>query len=155
QLREPLYQPKVERYGDYVLSAELRESAAELVRYCQDVLRLVAHHRKRIGQHSQYFWMRPLIFSRGEFAITFPWYDTWGEAIPMLDALAAPGDGLLFHDLEQGWEFHLFAEGDHLFLRQGDFDSGEEHFVIAADRTKLSNQVPAVRVRVGQLIQEL
>jgi hypothetical protein len=155
QLREPLYRPKVERYGDYLLSSELSDSAAELVRYYQDVLRLVARHRKEIGQQSQYFWTRPLIFARGGFAITFPWHDTWGEATPVLDALAGPGEGLLFHDLEQGWEFHAFAEGDRLFLRQGNFDSGEEHFAIATDRAKLGGQVPAVRDRVGRLVQEL
>jgi hypothetical protein len=155
QVREPLYQPEVERYGDYLLSAELRESAAELIRYYQDVLRLVARHRKEIRRQSQYFWMRPLIFAQGEFAITFPWYDTWEEAIPMFDALAGPGEGLLFHDLEQGWEFHAFADGDRLFLRQGDLDSGEEHFVIAADREQLADQTPAVRQRIDHLMQEL
>jgi hypothetical protein len=155
QLQEPLYQPKIERYGQYVLSAELSESAAELVRYYQDVLRLVARHRKEIDQQSHYFWMRPVIFARGEFAITFPWYDTWEEAGPVLDALAGPGEGLLFHDLEQGWEAHAFADGGRLFMRQGDFDSGEEHLVIAADRARLGGQVPAVRERVGRLVQEL
>jgi len=154
-LRKPLYQPKVERYGDYLLSSELSESAAELLWYYQDVLRLVARHRKPIGKKSQYFWMRPLIFVRGEFAITFPWYDTWGEATPVLDALAGPGEGLLFHDQEQGWEFHAFAEGDRLFFRQGDSDSGEEHLAIATDRARLGGQIPAVRERVGRLVQEL
>jgi hypothetical protein len=72
-----------------------------------------------------------------------------------LDALAGPGEGLLFHDLEQGWEFHAFAEGDRLFLREGNFDSGEEHFAIATDRAQLGGQIPAVRERVDRLVQEL
>lgn len=155
QLREPLYRPKAERYGDHMLSSVLDESAAELVRYYQDVLRLVARHRKQIGHQSQYFWMRPLIYARGEFAITFPWYDTWGEATPVLAALAGPGEGVLFHDLEQGWEFHAYAEGDCLFLRQGDFDSGEEHLAVAAGRAQVASQVPAVRERVDRLVREL
>jgi len=129
--------------------------ATELVRYYQDVLRLVTRHRKEIGQKSQYFWMRPLIFARGKFAITFPWYDTWEEAVPLLNALAGSGEGLLFHDLEQGWEFHAVAEGNRLFLRQGDPDSGEEHFVIATDRTQLGGQIPAVRERASRLFGEL
>lgn len=155
QQREPLYQPSVARYGQYLLSADLEESATELVRYYQDVMRLVVRHRKEIDQQSQYFWMRPLIFARGDFAITFPWYDTWEEAVPVLDALVGPGDGLLFHDLEQGWELHVFAERDCLFFRQGDFDSGEEHLAIAADRAQLSGQVPVVRERVPRLLQHL
>lgn len=155
RLREPLYRPKAERYGDYLLSSELNESSAELARYYQDVLRLIVHHRKDIELQSQYFWMRPLIFARGEFAVTFPWYDTWEEATAVLDALAGPGEGLLFHDLEQGWEFHAFAECGRLFLRQGDFDSGEEHFAVATDRAHLGGQVPVVRKRVNRLVEEL
>jgi hypothetical protein len=155
QLREPLYQPKVELYGQYLLSAELEESAVELIRYYQDVMRVVAHHWKEIRRHSRYFWMRPVIFARGEFAIQFPWYDTWREAVPALNALMASSDGLVFEDMEQGWEFQTFAEGDRLFLRQGGFDSGEDLFVINANRLQLAGQVPAVRERVERLLQEL
>ena len=155
QLREPLYQPKVERCGDFVLSAELGESAAELFQYYRDVLRLVSQHRKESRQQSHYFWIRPLIFARGQFAMTFPWYDTWGETVRLLDALAAPRDGWVFSDIDQGWEFQAFAEGGHLFLRQSDPDSGEEHFVIATNQEQLVAPVPAVRERVGLLLQEL
>jgi hypothetical protein len=155
QLREPLYQPKVERYGDYLLSAEFQDSAIELVRYYQDVLRLGARHKKVLKQQSHYFWIRPLIFQKDEFAITFPWYDTWQEAVAVLDALEGTSDGLVFDDLEQGWDVQVFAEGDFLFLRQGDFDSGEEHIVIATHRARLASQVPAVRARVIHLLAEL
>lgn len=155
QLREPLYQPKVERYGDYLLSAALVESAAELVQYYLDVVRLASHHRKNLRQQSQYFWMRPLIFARGEFAITFPWYDTWEETIPVLDALASARDGLVYHDMDQGWEFQAFAEADSLFLRQSDLDSGEEHFVIETSQSVLASRVPVIRQRVDRLVKEL
>ena len=155
QLREPLYQPKVERYGDFVLSVELKDSGTELLEYYRDVLRLVAHHRKEIRQQPQYFWMRPLIFARGEFAMTFPWYDTWGEAARLLGALSNSHDGWVFSDIDQGWEFQAFAENDRLFLRQSDPDGGEEHFVIATNQRQLTAQVPAIRERVGRLLQEL
>ena len=56
QLREPLYQPGGERYGDFLLSAELKDSAAELIRY---VLRLVARHRKDIAQQSVHTQAEP------------------------------------------------------------------------------------------------
>lgn len=154
-LRAPLYKPRVERYGDFVLSAALSESPAELVRYYQDVVRLVSLHGRKIDQAVQYFWMRPLIYSRGEFAIEFPWYDTWEEAIPLLNSLAATGDGMVFEDLDQGWEVHVFADRDRLFVRQGDFDSGEEHFVVAASRMQFVRQVQEVRQRVGSLLQDL
>lgn len=155
RLREPLYQPIAERYDDFLLAADLKGSAAELIRYYQDVVRLATHHRKEIEQSSQYFWMRPLIFFHGDDAITFPWYDTWEEAFPLMDALISPDEGLVFHDLEQGWEVHVFADRKQLFLRQGNFDSREEHIVAAVDRTILAGQVPTVRQRVGHLLDEL
>jgi hypothetical protein len=155
QLREPLYQPQIERYGQYVLSAVLEKSAAELIRYYQDALRLIARHRKLPGQQLGYFWMRPLLFAPGDFYIDFPWYDTWEEAVPVLEALASPNDGLLFQDMDEGWEFQAFAEGDRLFLRQSDFPSGEDYSVVAADRATVAGQVPAVRQRVGRVLGEL
>ncbi len=155
RLREPLYKPNAERYGKYLLSAALEDSAAELVRYYQDVVRLIGHHGRTMEQELHYFWMRPLIFVREQVAITFPWYDTWEEAVPFLDALTRPDDGLLFEDLEQGWEVNAFAECGQLFLRQGDFDIGEEYIVVATDRAQLSGQVPAVRQRIVRLLQEM
>lgn len=155
KLREPLHQPAHEQYGDFLLSAELEMSVEELVQYYRDVIRLVAKYRKVMGQQSHYFWMRPLIFSRGEFAISFPWYDTWQEALPVLNALESTSDGLLFDDMDQGWQLEMFAEGGHLYLRQSDFDSGEEQFVIAANRAQIASQVPTLRNRVTHQLQEL
>ena len=155
QLREPLYQPKVEKYGDYLLSTELGELTSELVLYYQDVLRLVASHQKEIGQELDYFWMRPMIFARGEFDIDFPWYDTWEDAVRLLDALAGASDGLLVDDLDQGWDFQAFADGSHIFLREGNWENNEEHIVIAANRAQLSSQIPVVRERVAHLIGDL
>jgi hypothetical protein len=155
QLREPLLQPALEQYGDFLLSAALGESVEELIQYYRDVVRISAKHRKEIRQQSPYFWIRPLIFSRGEFAISFPWYDTWEEALPVLNALVATGDGLLFDDLDQGWQLQMFAEGGHLYLRRSDFDSGEEQCIIAANRAQIAGQVPALRNRVAQQLQEL
>ncbi len=40
-------------------------------------------------------------------------------------------------------------------FRQSDFDSGEEHFVIATGRASIAGQVPEVRERVGRVLQEL
>lgn len=154
-LREPLYSPKVDRYGKYVLSEALDGSADELVRYYQDVVRLAARHRKELKTDSSYFWIRPLIFARGELDITFPWYDTWAEAAPVLDALASPDDGQLFRDMDQGWDFEAFAEAERLFLRRGNSDSGEDLFIIATRRAAVMSQIPTVRGRVERLLQQL
>ena len=156
QLRQPLlYRPNVALYHNYLLSAELRESADELIRYYSDVLRLVAHHGKDIHRNSNYFWLRPVLIAAGGFDISFPWYDTWDESVPMLAALGGKDNGLIFHDIEQGWEFHAFGDENRLFLREGDSDSGADHVAIALDRDLLSGQIPAVRQRVDRVIPEL
>ena len=60
QDREPLYRPVLDLYGKFALSQILLPSAAELVRYYQDVLRLSAVHGKGVTGNSYYFWLRPL-----------------------------------------------------------------------------------------------
>ncbi len=155
QLREPLYQPQVDRYGDFVLSQSLVPSAGELIRYYQDVLQKIAAHGKKVDRQRQYFWLRPLLFSPGAFAIAFPWYDTWQEAVPVLDALTADGEGELFQDEDQGWGFVAYAEGDRLFLRQSDPDTDEEYGCIACSRQQVADQVPELRQRMTRLLEEL
>jgi hypothetical protein len=155
QLREPLYQPKVAQFHGYVLSAELAESASELVTYYLDVVRLCARHQKDIARQKTYFWIRPLIFAGEEFAITFPWYDTWAESAPVLDALATLDDGPLYDDVDQGWEFQAFAESGILFLRQADPDSNKEHVVIATDHLALADRVQRIGPRVARVLTEL
>lgn len=155
RLREPLYRPEIELYGDFVLSSSLGHSASELIRYYRDVLRLAAHHRKSRESLASYFWMRPLIFAGDQFDIRFPWSDTWPEANSVLDALAAPGNGELLHDLEQGWEFHAFADAEQLFLRAGVLETREEHFVIATNRSPVVGQIAELRARVSRSMNEL
>jgi hypothetical protein len=155
QLREPLYQPQIGRYRNFILSAALEPSAADLIRYYQDVLRCASAHRQDIGKKRHYFWLRPLIFAPGEFHVTFPWYDTWKEATGMLTALAAGGDGLLFEDMDQSWAFQAFGEGERLFLRHSDPDADKEHVIVSCDQAPVARQVREVRRRMARVLPEL
>jgi hypothetical protein len=154
-LREPLYQPTVERHGQYVLTSALAATPAELLKYYADVIRMRDKHGKRWAMQPTYFWMRPLIFSPCVYEISFPWYDTWEETKPLLDAIEWPGDGEIFSDVEQGWEVAIVASGDRLLIRQGDFDSGEEQECVSCDRSNLSRQIPLLRDRSERLLSEL
>lgn len=154
-LRDPLYRPAIDRHGNYVLTSALSESPAELIKHYADVVRARDKHGKRWARQPTYFWMRPLIFSCGVFEISFPWYDTWEETKPLLDALERSGDGELFSDLEQGWEVAIVASGDRLFMRQGDFDSGEEEECVSCDRASLTRQVQPLRDRCEAVLAEL
>ena len=154
-LREPLYQPAIERHGNYVLTSALAETPAELVKHYADVIRARDRHGKRWTKQPTYFWIRPLIFSPGTFEISFPWYDTWEESEPLLDALERSGEGEIFSDLDQGWEVAIVASGGRLLMRQGDFDSGEEQECVSCDRTYLTRQVPLLRDRCERMLSEL
>jgi hypothetical protein len=154
-LREPLYQPRVEIFRHYVLSRALDLSATELITYYQDVLRLIARHGKDLRQKSQYFWMRPLIFADGSFDITLSWHDTWEAATSVLDSLASPGDGILYDDLDQGWDFKAYAERDRLFLRESDPDSGTEYVVVSTNRSAVARQAAVLRERVDRVLKNL
>lgn len=154
-LREPLYQPKLQCHDKYVLTEALtkRKPRKELFKYYADVLRLM----EKFGKPRQpvYFWMRPLVYWAGDFKISFPWYDTWEEARPLLAALEVGRDGDVFEDLEQGWEVNIFASVGRLFLRQGNFDSKEELECVSCDRARLARQVPRLRERTEQVLSEL
>jgi hypothetical protein len=154
-LREPIYQPSVERHGHYVLSGALAESPAELIRYYKDVIRLRDQHQKRWERQPPYFWMRPLAFSAAAFEISFPWYDTWQETKPLLATLEGPGEGEVFSDLEQGWEVTIVASSDRLFIRQGDFDTGGEQTAVSCGRTYLARQIPPLRARCERILEQL
>jgi hypothetical protein len=154
-LREPLYQPAIERHGNYVLTNALSETPSELLKHYADVIRMRDKHGKRWQMQPTYFWMRPLIFSPGAFDISFPWYDTWEETKPLLDALERPGEGEIFSDLEQGWEVAIVASGGRLLIRQEDFDSGEEQECVSLDRASLTTQIPLLRDRCDRVLSEL
>ena len=171
QFREPLYAPQLPRHGTYLLSSEITgaKPVAELVRYYQSVLARMAHHHKDPSLQPYYFWLRPLIYvvepgvrpdpgmDEMPASIGFPWYDTWDESTRLLDALAAPGDknGMLFDNVEQGWDFQAFAQAGQLFLRAGDSDSGEEHLVLVTDRTAFARQIPPLQDCVTRLLLDL
>lgn len=154
RLAEPLYQPQLRLCGNLVLSSAMPHGTAELARYYSDLLRLASKHG-RPPEHSHCFWLRPIVLNGEGSVIAFPWYDTLEDAIPLLDSLLKPSDGLLFDDLEQGWEFRAFAEGNTLYMYEGDFDTKEERIVLAVQRAGIVEQVTAVRQRVRQQIEEL
>ena len=154
-LRDPLYQPGVERYRNYVLTHALNHSADELIKYYQDVLRMIDRYGKRVADQRSYFWLRPVLFALDDFEISFPWYDTWEEAKPLMDALESTRNGAIFSDIEQSWEVKIFATDTELFIRQGNSDSKKEHACVSCDRFNLCQQIPALRARCEHLIAVL
>lgn len=155
QLRQPLFRPSCPLCGDLILSQSIESLVHELAEHYRDVLRQASQRGKsqnRIGYH---FEVRPILLGPDDLALTFPWYDKLHDALPLFEALRSQQDGLLFHDLEQGWEFHAFASGRCMYLRQGDFDSGEEMAAIVTDRDSLICQIEPAVLRARTIIAQL
>lgn len=155
QFREPLSPPKVELYGDYLLSLEFDANFDAGLRYYLDVLHMAERHRKDLRGQSHYFWLRPLVFRRGDFALTFPWYDTFREADHFLTALSRSHVGEIYSDMDQGWGLAVIATDDRLYLRQWNPDSGKEHSVISIEKAALQGQVSVVRDRTIRILDKL
>jgi hypothetical protein len=118
-----LYQPRgVKR--NWVLGSGAVGQEQELVRYYTSVIKAATQHRKGLRELTHYFWLRPVLLSRQEPVLTFPWYDTYPETTRLLESLAAaePAEGLLYHDLDQGWQSAAYATAEHVYFRQGNDD---------------------------------
>ncbi len=151
-LREPVYAPKIPRYGDYALTRDAADADVELVAYAEDVVRLCRKH-DREPAHSSCFWLRPLVFKRGSFAIVFPWYDTYEEAWTFLNALAETAPR--FSDQDQGWEVRVESDDDRLLICQRDPDADRTHIAVSTPLQDLRRQAPAVVERTTRLIARL
>jgi hypothetical protein len=155
-LREPLYRPALEllpRHVSYVLTSVLEPSVDELVRHYQDVLRLAEKHGREPSR--SHFWLQPFIFSPGGLDIPFEWHDTADDAERVFSSLQAPDEGLLFHDLDEGWEVEVFASGDRLFIRHSDFTTETELACVWCDRAALVSQVEPLRTRLNAILAKL
>ena len=154
-LREPLRQPDVERFGDFVLAYNIEHRVTELIAYYKDVVRLARKHSKKLANQKSYFWMRPLIYRHDDFAVTFPWYDTYGESERFFDNLANATDGEVFWDRDQCWELTVYAKDGRLYVREWNPDDEEEHVQFNCPLDNLCGQVEAVRKRSDAIMDQL
>jgi hypothetical protein len=155
-LREPLYRPALEFHHvnvDRVFTRALERSTGELARYYADVLRLAAKHGRPPERSS--FWLSPFILLPGEPAIQFSWHDTREDAERFFDALESTPEGVVYGDIEEGWDLKVLAWGGRLFVRHGDFSTGEERACFSCDREALVRQVAPLRARLNRILAEL
>ncbi len=148
RMGEPLVNPDLPRYGDFVLSGEIVGREEELLRYYRHVLDLCRKHGRRPDEVKYYFWIRPLIFKKGDFAITFPWYDSIEESERLISALSQANTGQLFDDIDQGWSFEAYSDGAFFYMRQSDPDACQEHFVVKMPASDLTVQFAPLLQRV-------
>lgn len=152
--RTKITQPKLSKFGDFVLSSDVGD-VGELLNYYRDVLILAKEHKKRIENRSSYFWIRPLIYERDEFAITFPWYDTYEETKRFLESVEEKEEGQVFWDRDQCWELTAHARDGRLYLREWDPDYEEEHVSVSVDFASLRSQIKPTKNRTESILTQL
>jgi hypothetical protein len=152
-LRDPLCRPRLPMYGrGKVLLRDAMADRVQLLRYYASVLQTAATRGKVLSPGAPEFWLRVVVLSGGEELISCAWHDTLEEALSILDALVRPGDGELFHDIDQGWELRVRAVGSQVIVRESDPDTGSVHACFRCDRSALAMQAQIARHELQEII---
>ena len=138
-----------------MLGANVETRVTELTEYYKDVIRLEQRHKKKIATQEEYFWMRPVIYRHDDFAVRFPWYDTYDESKHFLENLESVNDDEVFWDRDQCWELAVYAKDGRLYIREWDPDDEEDHVRINCPRDQLCGQVAFVRQRFDRIMDQL
>ncbi len=153
--RQLLEKPSLELYSKYALSEELEGNEIQLIKYYASILQATRDYNKPRKAGDSCFWLRPVVFQRTGKAITFSWYDTFVEALSLLEALAKNEEGWIFEDLEQGWQVAVYAEGDKFYFIQRVWESDETVWLASGDRVALSEMAKQCIIRVKKQIELL
>jgi hypothetical protein len=122
-----------------VLGLVVEGHEQQLVDYYQEVLRMIQQYGKQLSACSSYFWLRPVLLSMDKPVFTFPWCDTYPEVVSVLRALQDPrSEGILLDDMDQGWQAIIHAQGDLIYLAEGDGEQGNPYAFCCTDRARLA-----------------
>lgn len=151
----PLYTPKVIKYRNYVMTHQNLNNIDELIRYYKDLFSKFAKYKKQPANERLYFWLRPMLFFRDEFQITFPWYDTLSESENFLKALTKKSNGELYSDVDQGWEIIFFADDKILYVWRSNPEDEKDQQLLNFDRVMIADQIPGVLERTQKIVSQL
>lgn len=137
-------------------SLKAQDNSEKLLAYYREVLRLANNYGRKKAEIGHYFWLK-LYFWRPEKEVTmnFPWYDTLEDMAPVLEKIASDEEGLLFHDVDEGWEIEIVARDGFIYAREGDFENGEYSILHKIPRERLAIDCHEALVRARALIEWL
>jgi len=153
--RQLLDKPALPLYGNYALSEAFEENETQLVQYYASVLKAIKEHDKIRKAGDSCFWLRPVVYQKEVDAISFPWYDTFVEALSFLKALESNEEGWIFDDLDQGWQVAVYAEGDKFHFIQRNWEVDEPVWLASGNRTELAAMAKKCIIRVKKQIELL
>jgi hypothetical protein len=154
--RDPLYRPRLATYGrGRILLGEALTERTELLRYYESVLQTAANRGKVLRPACPEFWLRVVLLSGDEELVSCAWHDTVDEALSLLDAIVSPGDGELYHDIDQGWELQILADETGVQVKQADPDSGMVQAYFQCNRHALTTQAKAANQKLREMVSWL
>jgi hypothetical protein len=154
---EHLVPPDIPRLvPSIVRTSEALGNELKLAAYYEQIVCLARKHKLTFNSVRQYFWLRFWLWNpEQQLHISFPWYDSFSEIDRFLNNLAKAEDGLVDHDVEQGWEMEAYAHEGMLYIRQRDPDADETHLAICVPRQELVAQLGKLSGRTSKIIAHL
>lgn len=153
--REVLEKPSIALYGQYALSEDFWGNEDQLLSYYRSVLIAAKKHNKERKAGDNCYWLRPIVYKKGLNSISFPWYDTFVEGLPFLEALATNRQGLIFDDLDQGWQVAVFSEKDKFHFIERDWEEDKAHWLVSCNREIVSDMARQAIERTKKQIEFL
>lgn len=139
-----------------VRTSELTGNEESLASYYRQLLNLAQKERRPFNEVRHYFWLRLFFWNTDAgFTISFPWYDTYSEMLPILRRVMSGESGELFWDRDQCWEINVEAHAGRLYVREWDPDYEEIHMLANFPLQSLQALIPALMKRAEEQIARL
>jgi hypothetical protein len=157
KLVQRLTPPNIERITPSLLkTSEALGREDELAAYYRQIVRLARHYRLPYNSIRHYFWLQLVLWnSEHDVHLSFPWYDSFSAIDSYLHDLSSIENGLVHHDMDQGWEMETYAEDAFLYFLQRDPDCEEMRCGVRVPRDGVVARVTELRKQTQSIILHL
>lgn len=151
--QEALEKPSLELYEQYALSEDVEGHEDQLVTYYRSVLKASKKRYKSTKAGDVYYWLRPIVYKKGVNSINFPWYDTLEEARRFLETLTSDAQGLIYDDLDEGWQVAVYAENDKFHFIERDWEEDKPCWLVSGNRERISRMAEQTMERARKQVE--
>jgi hypothetical protein len=157
KFQQPLDMPDFPRHVHVLArSAEVSSHEDALADYYLQIARLAKQHGQDFNTIRHYFWLRLWLWNSDEDVhIGFPWYDSVDEFSHFFAGLRQDTTGVLYSDMDQGWELNVWQDDNILHFQQRDPDDDVEYINVRVARDQLIPQLDVVEARTQKMIRHL
>jgi hypothetical protein len=127
-----------------------------LANYYLQIARLAKQHGQDFNTIRHYFWLRLWLWNTDEDVhIGFPWYDSLDEFSNFFAGLRQTRAGILYSDMDEGWELSVWQDNNSLHFQQRDPDDDIEYVNVRVARDQIIAQLDIVETRTQKIIAHL